>query len=60
MEDQDKEASQLSHQMRNLFMDNNYFDVKFKVEDKEIPAYKGILIARCPYFAKMFASKYFT
>jgi len=49
-------GTKLAEQMKNLFTEKTYHDIKFKVEDKEIPAYKGILITRCPYFAKMFAS----
>jgi len=50
-------VSQLSQQMKSLFADSGYYDVKFKVEGQEISAYKGILAARCSYFAKMFSSK---
>ena len=50
--------SQLPRQMKSLFADGDYFDVKFKVEGQELPAYKGILVARCSYFAKMFVSNF--
>jgi len=58
--DEENELVPLARQMRDLFLRNDLFDVKLKVEGKEISAYKGILIARCPYFARMFASEPFT
>jgi len=42
--------------MKSLFERSDYYDVKFRVEGKEIPAYKGILVSRSPYFPKMFTS----
>jgi hypothetical protein len=54
--DQKNENLIFQKQMKSLFERNDYYDVKFRVEGQEIPAYKGILISRSPYFPKMFAS----
>ncbi len=55
-ENEENELLPLAKQMRDLFKNNDFFDVKFKVEGKEIPAHKGILSSRCSYFAKLFKS----
>jgi hypothetical protein len=54
--DEEKNLLTLTRQMKELLQKNDFYDVKFKVEEKEIPAYKGILICRCPYFANLFKS----
>jgi hypothetical protein len=54
--DEKKNLLTLTRQMKELLQKNDFYDVKFKVEEKEIPAYKGILISRCPYFANLFKS----
>ncbi|XP_043479770.1 speckle-type POZ protein B-like [Leptopilina heterotoma] len=43
--------------MKSLLGNENFKDVRFKVEDKEFTAHKAILAIRSPVFAAMFNSK---
>ena len=50
------EGAEFSDQMKSVFTNNESYDVELQVEGKLIPANKGILKARCPFFKDMFAS----
>jgi len=49
-------GSDLMSGLRIFFKEKPFADVTFKIQGKEIPAHKGFLAARCPYFKKMFTS----
>jgi len=42
--------------LKKLFDNKMYSDIKFKVEGEEIPAHKALLAAKCPYFERAFSS----
>jgi len=43
--------------MKSTFMNNKYADVKFKVENEEIPAHRNVLGLCSPFFDDLFTSK---
>ncbi|XP_043479762.1 speckle-type POZ protein B-like [Leptopilina heterotoma] len=47
----------LMENMTSLLGNENFKDVRFKVEDKEFTAHKAILVIQSPVFAAMFNSK---
>ncbi|XP_043479773.1 speckle-type POZ protein-like [Leptopilina heterotoma] len=50
-------CNDLLEKITSLLGNENFKDVKFKVEDKEFTAHKAILAIRSPVFAAMFNSK---
>jgi len=42
--------------LKIFFKEKPFSDVTFKVQGQDIPAHKGFLAARCPYFKKVFTS----
>jgi len=54
---QDKKVSQenkLREDLKTLLAQKTFTDVTFKIEDQLIPAHKGLIAIRCPYFLKIF------
>jgi len=41
---------------KDMLFSEKYSDIKFLVEDQEIPAHRIVIAARCSYFEKMFSS----
>ena len=42
----------------SLFLSKKESDIKFKVQEKTLPAHKQALIQRCRYFANLFNSNH--
>jgi len=51
-----KEETEEESRFKSLFMNNEGSDITLKVQDKEIPAHKEVLIKRSKYFAGLFNS----
>jgi len=49
-------GSNLMSGLKIFFKEKPFADITFKIQGQEIPAHKGFLAARCPYFKKMFTS----
>jgi len=45
--------------IKSLFMNEERSDIKFKVQEKIIPAHKEVLINKSPFFAGLFKSEMF-
>jgi len=50
------EKTEEERHIETLFMNKEGSDITLKVQDKEIPAHKDILIKRSKYFAALFNS----